>query len=105
MLWAAAIAFLGMNTALVFAKDKNTVTIESFQYKPAKITIKPGESITFINNDAAPHTVSPEKDGDFAGTGRLLQGDKKTVQFEKSGDYFYYCNFHPSMKGEVKVTQ
>jgi plastocyanin len=98
-----SVACFGLSTGPVLGKDRNTVTIESFRYSPAKITIKRGESITFVNNDAAPHTVSPEKEGDFNSTGRLLQGDAKVVEFDKPGEFNYYCNFHPSMKGEVKV--
>jgi plastocyanin len=85
------------------AADTATVTIESFQFQPKEVTIKQGGTITFINKDAAPHTVSPAKDSNFTGTGRLLKNESKVVTFSKEGIYNYFCDFHPSMKGSVKV--
>lgn len=81
------------------------VTIDSFQFKPKKITIKKGESVSFTNNDAAPHTVSPANGAKFTGTGRLLKGESKTVEFDEVGTQNYVCDFHPSMKGTINVVE
>lgn len=85
--------------------DEAVVTIDSFQFKPKKITIKKGQSISFTNNDAAPHTVSPAQGSKFTGTGRLLKGESKTVEFDEVGTQNYVCDFHPSMKGTVNVVE
>ena len=85
------------------AGDTASVTIESFQFQPQKITVKKGGSVTFTNHDAAPHTVSPANGAAFSGTGRLLKGDSKAVQFNEVGTQQYACDFHPSMKGTVVV--
>jgi plastocyanin len=85
--------------------DEATVTIDSFQFQPKKVTVKKGGTVTFTNNDAAPHTVSPAKGANFAGTGRLLKGETKTVQFDQPGTQEYLCDFHPSMKGTVEVVE
>jgi plastocyanin len=37
---------------------KHTVTIEATSYKPETITVKKGESVTWINKDPFPHTVT-----------------------------------------------
>jgi plastocyanin len=87
------------------ASDEAVVTIDSFQFKPKKITIKKGQSISFTNNDAAPHTVSPAQGAKFTGTGRLLKGESKTVEFDEAGTQNYVCDFHPSMKGTVNVVE
>jgi plastocyanin len=85
--------------------DEVVVTIDSFQFKPKKITIKKGQSVSFTNHDAAPHTVSPAEGAKFTGTGRLLKGETKSVQFDEVGTQNYICDFHPSMKGTVNVTE
>lgn len=85
------------------ASDKATVSIDSFQFQPKKITIKKGGVVTFTNHDAAPHTVSPAKDAQFVGTGRLLKDETKTVQFNEVGTQKYLCDFHPSMQGTIVV--
>lgn len=85
------------------ANDKATVSIDSFQFQPKKITIKKGGVVTFTNHDAAPHTVSPAKDAKFVGTGRLLKDETKTVQFNEVGTQKYLCDFHPSMQGTIVV--
>jgi plastocyanin len=83
--------------------DKAAVTIDSFQFQPKKVTVRKGETVTFTNHDAAPHTVSPAKGATFTGTGRLLKDESKTVQFNDAGTQEYLCDFHPSMKGSVIV--
>jgi plastocyanin len=80
-----------------------TVAIESFQFSPAEVVVRPGEAVTFINRDAAPHTASPAPGVKFAGTGRLLSGESRTVVFDKKGSYPYFCEFHTTMTGKVVV--
>jgi plastocyanin len=86
-----------------FAKDAK-VTISGFEYKPSTITIKKGDSVTFTNEDSAPHNVAPEKGAKFTASDRILKGKSATVIFKTTGDQSYFCEMHPSMKGMVKVT-
>jgi plastocyanin len=81
-----------------------TVTIEGFQFKPNAITVKRGTTVTFINKDAAPHTVTPEKGAKFTGTGRLQKNESKQVTFNQVGKQNYFCEIHPSMKGQITVS-
>jgi plastocyanin len=100
--WAALIAQAAYP---VFAEDNKVamVAIDSYQFKPAHLTIKKGSKVQFENHDAAPHTVSPSTEGQFTGLTRLLNGQKGTIQFDKPGEYKYYCQFHPSMIGIITV--
>ncbi|BAC88121.1 cupredoxin domain-containing protein [Gloeobacter violaceus] len=80
------------------------IAIESFQFTPEAVVIPKGSRVTFLNKDAAPHTATPEEDGaKFAGTGRLLAGESKTLTFPDKGVYNYFCEFHTTMKGRVTV--
>jgi plastocyanin len=93
--------------ALCFAaqheNDKaRTVTIKSLKYNPAKITVKAGDEVLWINADDNDHTVtSDEKDG--FGSDNLAHGDKFRHTFEKKGTFAYHCKYHPRMKGVVVV--
>ena len=83
--------------------EQATVTIEDFSFKPAEVVLKQGGSVSFINQDSAPHTATPEEEAQFTGTGRLNQDESKRVVFEKVGTQNYFCEIHPSMKGLVTV--
>jgi plastocyanin len=39
----------------------------------------------------------------FTDTGRLAKNQSKTVAFNQTGTYKYFCSIHPSMKGKVTV--
>jgi len=82
----------------------NSVNIQGFQFHPTPITVKRGGSVTFTNQDAVPHTITPEQGAHFTGTGRLGQNNSKQVVFSQVGEQDYFCEIHPSMKGKVMVT-
>jgi plastocyanin len=99
----AILTFGGNCFAKAAGSDTASVSIESFQFQPKKVSVRKGGTVTFTNHDAAPHTVSPAKGATFTGTGRLLKGESKTVQFDDVGTQNYGCDFHPSMKGTIVV--
>ena len=75
-------------------------------YIPSKITIKQGDSVTWINQDAAFHSVTSgyydEPSGLFD-SGYLDPEGSFTFIFENIGTYDYFCTLHPWMKGQVIV--
>ena len=79
----------------------HTVTIQGHKFKPAKLTVAKGDTITFINKDSPPHTATAN-DGAFD-TGRLSTGARATVTVSAAGAHAYICKIHPSMKGTVTV--
>ena len=75
-------------------------------YIPSKITIKPGETVYWQNQDAAFHSVTSgfydDPDGLF--DSELLDPeDIFSYKFTEEGIYDYYCTLHPWMKGIVLV--
>ena len=90
-----------------------TVSIKDFAFSPAKIEIKAGTTVTWTNEDSAPHTVTATKSDDLDAalsglfdSGDLQQGDTFSYTFDKAGDYYYECTIHASMKSmhaEVEV--
>lgn len=81
----------------------NAVTIQNFAYEPASLQVKVGTTITWSNQDTAPHTVT-FRDSALTSSGTLRQGDTYSYTFTKTGTFSYYCAVHPSMQGQVSVT-
>ncbi|HVI43199.1 MAG TPA: cupredoxin family copper-binding protein [Anaerovoracaceae bacterium] len=81
------------------APDKNTVIIENYKFQPAEITIKSGDTITWINKDSMKHTAT----GDSFDSGLLGKDESFQQQFDEIGTFDYHCTPHPYMKGKVIV--
>jgi len=75
-------------------------------YIPSKISIIQGESVTWLNEDAAFHSVTSgtyENPNGIFDSGYLDPNESFTVKFEESGTFDYFCTLHPWMKGKVIV--
>lgn len=103
---ASATAALGtglvLGTSACAAKPVNhRVEIKGFKFIPENLTVRPGDTITWINMDIAPHTATAtDKSWD---TGILRKGEMKTITVTKGMSLPYYCFYHPSMKAGLKL--
>jgi plastocyanin len=88
-------------TAATTAKAGAKVSIVNFEFTPGEITIAPGESVTWTNDDGAPHGLEYH-DGE-KGTDLLLPGASFSRRFDRPGTYDYNCSVHPYMTGRVIV--
>lgn len=77
------------------------VSIANFAFTPAEVSIAPGESVTWTNDDGAPHGL--EFHDGAKGTDLLLPGMSFTRRFDQPGAYDYNCTVHPYMTGRVVV--
>ena len=77
------------------------VQIDNFSFKAPTLTVKPGTTVTWTNQDDIPHTVVA-KTGLFKSK-VLDTGDKFSFTFAKAGQFGYYCSLHPHMTGTVVV--
>jgi plastocyanin len=75
-------------------------------YNPNPIEIKVGDTMTWINSDSSPHSVtSSSNDGSITFDSDVLRrGETFSFTFDKEGQYPYLCTLHPSMVGTVVVT-
>ena len=77
------------------------VKIDNFSFTPARITVKAGAAVTWINEDDIPHAV--------ASSTRLFKSkaldtdDKYSFTFTTPGVYQYFCSLHPHMTGTIVV--
>ena len=84
------------------------VGMQNIQFDPKDITVKPGETITFTNNESVPHDVHKTSGpgGDFSSgpDGGMQQGDTFELTLDQAGKYEYVCNVHaPGMAGSITV--
>jgi plastocyanin len=100
-LFAALAARAPMARAADAAEGGAKVSIANFDFAPGEITIAPGESVTWTNDDGSPHGV---KYGDGApGNDYMLPGAAFTRRFDTAGTFDYACPIHPYMTGRVVV--
>lgn len=75
-------------------------------YIPSKIVIKQGNSVTWVNEDVAFHSVTSgyyDEPSEIFDSGYLDPEESFTFVFENIGIYDYFCTLHPWMKGQVIV--
>lgn len=77
------------------------VAIRNFAFEPAQLTLQVGQTLTWRNDDGAPHGVV-FKDGS-RGIDLLLPGQSFARTFDKPGVYAYACSVHPYMTARVTV--
>jgi plastocyanin len=77
------------------------VSIIDLAFEPATIEVDAGTTVTWVNDDSLPHTVTA-RDDDF-NSGVMLSGDVFEQTFETPGTFDYFCAIHPSMTGTVVV--
>ncbi|HEY4857881.1 MAG TPA: cupredoxin family copper-binding protein [Xanthobacteraceae bacterium] len=97
ILVAAAISF----PVIAAPVPDSKVEIDDFAFSPARITVKAGTTVAWLNADDTPHTVASssklfkskvlDTDGSFSFT------------FTTPGMYEYFCSLHPYMTGTVVV--
>ena len=83
------------------APDEYTVIIENYKFQPEEITIKSGETITWINKDKVRHTATSTSD--FFDSGLFGKDESFQQKFDEAGTYDYICTPHPYMTGKVIV--
>ena len=101
---------------LVYAQTTASVSIVqgsssptvSKPYDPSPLTVKPGTSVTWTNNDSSIHTVTsglPEKGdiGTLFDSSLINPGMTFVHIFDKQGTFDYSCTLHPFMHGQIIV--
>ncbi|MDJ0831984.1 MAG: cupredoxin family copper-binding protein [Gammaproteobacteria bacterium] len=84
------------------AAGEVTLNIQGMAFQPASMTVKAGSTVTWVNNDSAPHTVTSTDGGPLA-SGTLNRGSSYSVTLDQPGTYNYVCKFHPRMRASIVV--
>jgi len=81
-------------------------------YAPSIVTASKDSTITWVNDDVAPHTVTSgtgtddPQSGKLFDSGSLGQGKKFSMPAKHigaMGEHGYYCIIHPFMKGKITI--
>jgi amicyanin len=80
-----------------------SVRIANFAFSPAAVTVNSGDTITWTNEDTAPHTVTTSSGPQALNSPTLSQNQSWSYTFSAAGVYSYYCAVHPDMRAEVVV--
>ena len=78
------------------------VTMKGIAYQPRTITVRPGQRITWVNDDDVLHDV-------VSTSGERIESELfprgKTFSFTptRRGTITYVCSIHPGMEGTIEV--
>jgi plastocyanin len=77
----------------------HTVKIEGMLFVPAALTIKPGDTVVWVNTDIVEHTATAT-----AFDSKMIAAGKQWKHtFKSKGSFDYACKYHPPMKGTLTV--
>ncbi len=75
---------------------------QDFAFAPANIVVDVGTTVTWTNHDGVGHTVTSDGGGELKSP-LLDRNETFSHTFDEPGQYRYYCEPHPFMKGLVTV--
>jgi len=78
------------------------IHIDNFAFGPSGAAIPTGTTVTWVNDDDAPHTVVAV-DGKSFRSRALDSGERFSFTFTSPGTWSYFCSVHPQMTGKVVV--
>ena len=78
------------------------MNMQNFAFQYTNMQVRAGTTVTWTNQDSAPHSVT-FKNG-MKDSGLLNQGQSFSYTFNTPGTYQYYCSVHPNMVATVTVT-
>ena len=88
-------------------RTADAVSISGFLFKPEKLSVTAGTTVTWTNSDDIEHTVTsgtPEAPTTEFDSGNKTKGQTFSRAFAGPGTFTYFCKNHNGMRGEVTVT-
>ena len=77
------------------------IDISGMAFSPSTLTISVGDTITWTNQDSAPHSATGDN-GEFD-SGTLSNGQTFSFTFTTTGTYTYHCAIHNGMTATIIV--
>ncbi len=98
---AAAAMLFAANPPADTKAGTAAVTIDNFSFTPQTLTVRVGTTVTWVNKDDVPHTVTSN---DKTFKSRALDTDERfSYTFSAPGTNSYFCSVHPHMTGKIIV--
>lgn len=79
------------------------VAISGFLFQPGDLTVAAGTTVTWTNEDRAPHAIQDESDLAAEESPDLARGDTFRLTYDEPGTYPYLCGIHNYMTGTITV--
>jgi LPXTG-motif cell wall-anchored protein len=83
------------------ASATRTVAMRDIKFKPRNITIDPGDTVQWRNDDPERHNALGEN-GSFE-TPVIAEDETSSHTFNRKGSYPYFCSLHAGMEGRITV--
>jgi plastocyanin len=91
----------GVGAGALAASATHTVVIADMKFAPETLTVKPGDTVVWVNKDFFPHTATAQ-DRSFDSREIATNKSWKYVAGAK-GEFPYVCTLHPTMKATLIV--
>ena len=91
--------------AIAVSAKEHRVEISGVKYTPAKLSVKKGDTVVWVNADDRDHTVISSDKGKTFSSGKIAAGEKFEHTFGDAGKFEYGCEYHPRMKAVVEVSE
>lgn len=91
----------GNGTVAIAASGTHTIVIADMKFVPETLTVKPGDTVVWVNKDFFPHTATAQ-DRSFDSSDIATNKSWKYVATKK-GAFSYVCTLHPTMKATLIV--
>ncbi|MCX5604217.1 cupredoxin family copper-binding protein [Streptomyces phaeochromogenes] len=79
------------------------VAMKGYAFSPAALTVPVGSTVTWTNQDTAPHDVKTTSGPVSIHSPMLQKGQSWSFTFTTAGSYGYYCTVHPDMTARIVV--
>ncbi len=81
----------------------NVVQIHNYIFSPKTLTVAAGTTVTWVNHDEEPHTVTSADRPRAFNAPPIEKGEKFSFNFATAGSFKYFCAIHPQMIGLIVV--
>ena len=99
-----AASTLAAFATLAIAQSQLSISQKGRQFRPADVTIKRGETVHIVNDDAdLRHHAYIDSDNLKYDSGDQEPGSKISIAFPVAGNFEVLCAIHPKMKLDVHV--
>ena len=79
------------------------VVMSGYAFGPRTLTITAGDTVTWVNQDSAPHDVKTTSGPESIHSPMLDKGGTWSHTFTVAGSYGYVCTVHPGMTAQLVV--
>jgi plastocyanin len=97
-----------VDPATLPAEATTEISIQDFAFDPPHIEVQVGDTVTWTQGaDPEPHNAVADDDSFRAPPEGVLEEEGATAEstFDEAGEFPYFCEVHPEMRGQVTVTE